>query len=234
MPASKPAPSASTSALSIGNEIVGLLAQLLLVFLSARIIWAEDDDLDTLRLLGWCLVASLYLGGTILMLNILVRIDQGDPPATRIIIRHPLTRVLSTVLTFASSLLGITVALELIVNIGTADREPFSEFSAVWAMLLSWSMFHWGFARIYFSRYHRAAEPSLLFPGTDEPRLIDFVYLAFTNATTFAVSDVQVTATRMRWTIVWHTTLAFFFNALIIALTMNVISSGALLSDLVS
>ena len=58
------------------------------------------------------------------------------------------------------------------------------------------------------------------------------MYLAFTNATTFAVSDVQVTSTRMRWTIVWHTTIAFFFNALIIVLTMNVVANGRFFADL--
>jgi uncharacterized membrane protein len=36
----------------------------------------------------------------------------------------------------------------------------------------------------------------------------------------------------MRWTIVWHTTLAFFFNALIIALVINVITKGEFLSQL--
>ena len=46
------------------------------------------------------------------------------------------------------------------------------------------------------------------------------------------MSDVQVMTTRMRWTVVWHTTFAFFFNALIIALTMNVISNGTLLQNL--
>lgn len=230
----KPSRTSAASVFSLGGEIVGLLTQILLVFVGARIIWADDDSLDPLRLLIWCLAASLYLGGTILWLNILVRLDQPDPPATRALIGHPLTRMLSTVLTFGSSFLGLTVAVDLILSLGREQREPFSEFSAVWAMLLSWSMFHWGYARIYFSRYHRAAEPPLLFPGTTEPRLLDFVYLAFTNATTFAVSDVQVVATRMRWTIVWHTTSAFFFNALIIALTMNVISNGALLRDLLA
>ncbi len=31
--------------------------------------------------------------------------------------------------------------------------------------------------------------------------------------------------TRMRWTVLWHTTLGFFFNALIIVLAVNTIIS---------
>jgi uncharacterized membrane protein len=34
---------------------------------------------------------------------------------------------------------------------------------------------------------------------------------------------VQVMTTRMRWTVVWHTTLSFFLNAMIIVLAVNTI-----------
>ncbi len=220
------------AALTVGGEVLGLLAQLLLVWIGANIMWGPEGEIGTIRLFAWCVVASFYLGATILGLNILVRIDRPDPHVARVLIGHPLTRLLSTLLTFGASALGLTVALDLITSIGLDVHEPFSEFSAVWAMLLSWALFNWGYARIYFSRYHRARKPPLLFPGTDEPRLADFAYLAFTNSTTFAVSDVQVVDTRMRWTIVWHTTLAFFFNALIIVLTMNVIANGKLFAEL--
>lgn len=224
------------SVLSLGGEALGVLAQLLLVWVGAAYVWGADDELDSLRLLAWCLVATCYLGATILGLNILVRLDRPDPRSTRTLIGHPLMRLLSMVLGFGASALGLTVAISLITDLGNEVHDPFSELSAIWAMLLSWAMFNWGFARIYFSRYHRAVDRSggrpLEFPGTPEPRLVDFVYFSFTNATTFAVSDVQVTSTRMRWTVVWHTTTAFFFNALIIVLTMNVIANGRLFAEL--
>ena len=220
--------------LSTGSEIVGLVVQLLLVYIGGTLLWGDDDEFEIYALILWCVVASVYLGATILTLNILVRIDQPDPASTRVLIGHPLTRMLSTLVTFGASVLGLSVAMDLITSLGLEQHKPVQEFSAIWAMLLSWSMFNWGYARIYFSRYHRARTPPLLFPGTPEPRLVDFVYLSFTNATTFAVSDVQVTDSHMRWTIVWHTTLAFFFNALIIVLTMNVIANGRLFADLFS
>jgi len=221
--------------LSISGEILGLLLQLVLVWLGAHIIWGSEGQIDeeeAVILIVWCLVASLYLGLTLLWLNVLVRIDTPDPAATRLLVGHPLTRMLSMVLTFGASLLGLTVALDLITSLGRDVHNPFLELSAVWAMLLSWVLFNWGYARIYFSRFHRAPQPPLEFPGTDDPRLVDFAYFAFTNATTFSVSDVKVVHTHMRWTVVWHTTLAFFFNALIIVLTMNVISNGSFFTEL--
>jgi uncharacterized membrane protein len=38
---------------------------------------------------------------------------------------------------------------------------------------------------------------------------------------------VEVLSTRMRWTIVWHSVLSYFFNGLIIVLALNTIMSGA-------
>lgn len=234
MTSQAPANSRLGLVLSTGGEILGLIIQLLLLYVGVMLLWGEDDEFEVFRLLLWCLVASVYLGATILSLNILIRIDTQDPVSTRVLIGHPLTRFLSTLVTFGASLIGLSVAMDLITSLGLEQHEPVQEFSAIWAMLLSWALFNWGYARIYFSRYHRATTPPLLFPGTPEPRLVDFVYLSFTNSTTFAVSDVQVVDSRMRWTIVWHTTLAFFFNALIIVLTMNIIANGRLFADLFS
>ncbi|PRI12464.1 DUF1345 domain-containing protein [Leucobacter massiliensis] len=220
---------------SIGAEAFGLLLQLLLVGLGWQIIWGSEGELaedEALLLILWCLVATLYLGLTLIWLNVLVRLDTPDPAVARLMVGHPITRLLSMAFTFGASLLGLTVALDLITSIGKDIHDPLLEGSAVWAMLLSWVLFNWGYARIYFSRFHRSARPPLEFPDTDQPRIVDFAYFAFTNATTFAVSDVRVLDTRMRWTVVWHTTLAFFFNALIIVLTMNVIANGSLFAAL--
>ena len=220
--------------LAISGEIIGMLMQLTLVWLAWRLLWENDEIVNMLELLTWCILATAYLGSTALALNVSARRRAPETAATRILIGHPLARLLSTLTTFGSSLMGLSVALDLITSLGAAQPNPVAEFAAVWAMLLSWVMFNWGYARIYFSHYHRATEPPLEFPGTASPRISDFAYLAFTNATTFAVSDVKVRTTRMRWTVVWHTTLAFFFNALIIGLTMKVISDGRLFAELFS
>lgn len=212
--------------LSVSGEIIGIIMQLLLIWVGWYLLWGTDEDFALVEMLTWCGIATLYLVPTILTLNVLVRIDQPDPIVTRVLVGHPLTRALSTILTFGSSLVGLSVAIDLITSIGKDLHDPAGEFTAVWAMLLAWAMFNWGYARIYFSRYHRAKTPPIVFPGTDDPRLVDFVYLAFTNSTTFAVSDVKIVDTHMRWTVVWHTTIAFFFNALIIVLTMNTIAGG--------
>lgn len=214
--------------LSIAGELFGLVVQLLLIYIGIEFALTMNDEINVLYIIIWCLLATLYLGLVILGLNVMVWLGVPDPLITRKIIGHPLTRLLSSILTFGATALGLREAFVLIVNIGQAKTDPFIEASAIWTMLLAWAMFNWGYARIYYSRYHRAPEPPLIFPGVAEPRLTDFVYFSFTNATTFATSDIQVVSSRMRWTVVWHTSYAFFFNALIIALSMNVILKGDL------
>ena len=70
-----------------------------------------------------------------------------------------------------------------------------------------------------------AAVPPLIFPYTKDPGLLDFVYVSFMVGTSFTPNDVE-TAPPIRWTVVWHSVLSFFFNAFIIVLAMNTIMGG--------
>nr|WP_243751837.1 DUF1345 domain-containing protein [Leucobacter weissii] len=210
------------------GEALGLLVQFLLVWIGVEYLFTDDgDEAESLRLLLWCMIATLYLSVTALLLSIGVRVRGEDPPALRRLRRNPLIRWISMVVTFSSSLVGLSAAITLILMRSDPDHLMFYELTAVWAMLVSWALFHWGYARIYYSRYYRLpGKPPMVFPGTETPRQVDFAYFAFTNGTTFGVTDVQVIDSHMRWTVVWHTTFGFFFNALIIVLTMNTISGG--------
>lgn len=209
---------------AIVAESIGLAVQLGLVALGVGFFAGEGDDLEAL--VAWCFLGSLYLVATIVALNIAVRRPTlAGRHRTRRFLAHPVMRAVASVLTFSASTVGVIAATMLVLLRNDPELGPLVEVFAVWAMLVSWCLFHWGWARIYYARYHAAAaEPPLEFPRTPEPGLIDFVYFAFTNATNFSVSDVLVTTTRMRWSVVWHTSFSFFFNALIIVLAINTIT----------
>ncbi len=70
------------------------------------------------------------------------------------------------------------------------------------------------------------AEPPMVFPYTQNPGLLDFVYVSFMVGTSFTPNDVETTM-RIRWTVVWHSVISFFFSAFIIVLAMNTITSGS-------
>ncbi|MBP6603592.1 MAG: DUF1345 domain-containing protein, partial [Verrucomicrobiales bacterium] len=53
------------------------------------------------------------------------------------------------------------------------------------------------------------------------PDFIDFAYFSFVIGMTFQVSDVQITGRTMRRTVLIHSLLAFLFNTVILAFSIN-------------
>ncbi|GEL18265.1 hypothetical protein PA7_21020 [Pseudonocardia asaccharolytica DSM 44247 = NBRC 16224] len=213
--------------------MLGVMLQLGLVVLGLTFIFiTEDHETAVLQLLSWCLLGSIYWVAIVVSLSLSTRRPSDDVEsfgarfeASRV------SRAIATVATFLSSAMGLGAASELIVLRNEPQWQGAIEFIAVWAMVLSWGLFHWGYAQIYYHRYYASSRRRPLeFPLTPEPRWTDFVYFSFTNGTNFSVSDVVVVDSRMRWTVIWHTTFSFFLNALIIVLTVNTIMSGDVLT----
>ena len=94
-------------------------------------------------------------------------------------------------------------------------------------LLLSWLMTHVTFAFRYAHEFYSrdagatAIDGGLEFPGTDRPDYLDFVYFALVLGMTFQVSDVQITARKLRRLATLHGLLGFLFNTVILALTVN-------------
>ena len=49
------------------------------------------------------------------------------------------------------------------------------------------------------------------------PTATDFLYFSFSVGTSFAVSDVNVASQAMRWHVMVHSVLSFFYNAVVLA-----------------
>lgn len=62
----------------------------------------------------------------------------------------------------------------------------------------------------------------LVFPGDLPPAALDFLYYSFVVGMTAQVSDVQVATVGMRRVTLVHGVASFFFNAVILALAVNV------------
>jgi len=205
-------------------RVADLLVQLALIWLGLLLILADDDEAIMADLAVWCTLGGLYWLASVIAVGVSVKRSQiAAPRWVGRLDTHPVVAAITVTATFLASFVGLVAATEILVLRNDPDWAGWVEPVGVFAMLLSWALYHWGFARIYDRRCRLADTPPLVFPGTESPRLADFVYFSFTNATTFAVSDVQVVTTRMRWTVVWHTTTSFFLNALIIVLAFSTI-----------
>lgn len=69
--------------------------------------------------------------------------------------------------------------------------------------------------------------PALLFPGSGEPDYWDYVYFSVVLSMTFQTSDVNIAGRHVRHLVLLHSIAAFFFNVVILALTVNALA-GAL------
>jgi uncharacterized membrane protein len=91
---------------------------------------------------------------------------------------------------------------------------------SAWAFLQV--MFALHYAGVYYQRHKGGVHGGLEFPGNQQPDWMEFFYQAFTLGCTFASSDVNVSSKRMRRIVVIQGVACFFFNAIILALTINV------------
>jgi uncharacterized membrane protein len=105
-------------------------------------------------------------------------------------------------------------------------RSSLLEGLAVAAVVLGWLVTHTGYtfryARIYYAPDERG-EPKkgLSFPGDEAPDDMDFAYFSFTLGMAFQVSDVTVTSSDLRRTVLFHSLQSFVFNTIIVALALN-------------
>ena len=95
--------------------------------------------------------------------------------------------------------------------------------------LASGSIFlSWLFVAVMFSQQYAHSfylKPGqLTFPGTDQPDYWDFMYFAVVLSMCCQTSDVVVTSGAMRRLVMAHGLVSFFFNVIIIAITVNVVA----------
>jgi uncharacterized membrane protein len=102
---------------------------------------------------------------------------------------------------------------------------------AVVTILLAWFFMNTMFAVHYaHSFYGDADDPAaaevrgLAFPGSSDPDYWDFLYFSVVIGMTFQVSDVQIESRHLRRVALAHGVIAFFFNVVVLALTINIIA----------
>jgi len=132
-----------------------------------------------------------------------------------------------TVATAMASLLAI-VALLGASAVGAAQRRSIELILATITIVLSWAFIHTMFALHYAHEfYDQSGVRGLAFPGgEEEPDYWDFLYFSLVIGMTSQVSDVGITTKEIRRTVAAHGVVSFFFNAALLALTVNIAASA--------
>ena len=132
--------------------------------------------------------------------------------------------ILGTSKNLPREVLGLHVALSSVSVIGS------------WAMVhtvfaLRYAHYYYGTRRSVRSHPNPQTQPQeehrggLDFPGGKLPDYWDFAYFSFVLGMTFQVSDVEITSRLIRRLALIHGLLSFAFNTVIVALSINIISS---------
>ncbi|MBW8879866.1 MAG: DUF1345 domain-containing protein [Asticcacaulis sp.] len=103
---------------------------------------------------------------------------------------------------------------------------------SVLTLMTSWAFIHTAFAfhyahGYYFSERHCGdkGERCLIFPGTETPDYLDFLYFSFIIGTSGQTADVSLAGRKTRPISTIHCIVAYVFNATVLALTINIAAS---------
>jgi uncharacterized membrane protein len=180
---------------------------------------------------GWIVAVSLFL----LLTALAVGMASPDRLRARARVQDASRWIIQGLIVLAA----VASLAAVIALLKKADGETAPMLAARIALaggvvVLSWTLIHTVFAVHYaHSFYGDGPAPGpddaggLLFPGNDRvPDFWDFFYFSLVLGMTCQVSDVQITGKHMRRLASVHGALSFFFNTVILALTINLLVSA--------
>lgn len=128
---------------------------------------------------------------------------------------------------------GVVLAIIVVaVAYQVASGEKFALLIASVTLFLAWLFGNILFALHYAHAFYLGREgggdcAGLDFPGDEKaPDYWDFMYFSFVVGTAFAVSDIRVESKALRRVVLLQSTLAFWFNIGVVALTISLVSAA--------
>lgn len=141
-----------------------------------------------------------------------------------------------TLIAIALLVVGVIITAVWIELSSSSGRDPAGIILAAVTLVLAWlfanTLFALHYAHVWYLPATKDGQQGLAFPGGDpatgdaSPDFWDFTYFAFVLGMTFQVSDVVITAKRMRRLALVHAMLAFVFNIAVIALSVSLVAAA--------
>jgi uncharacterized membrane protein len=174
----------------------------------------------TRLLVGWDAAVALYL--------VLTYRVMADASVARIRERAAIVDEGATALLILTPAAALASLVAVVIELGHAPSLTQITL-AISTIVLSWAFMHSIFALHYAHEFYGEGRDDsiggLIFPGKDDPDYWDFLYYSLVVAMTAQVSDVQITSKTIRRLTTLHGAISFFFNATVLALTVNIVSS---------
>lgn len=226
--ADAPAPATASWAAYLGTRLTELALIVIGIGFAAD---TGQPEAEVRYLAVWDLLAVAYLViGAVALRR--TRRTGGIVPGTRAptaTIRVLASPRFNFVFTLAASVVGMTSAAVVSTDGHAPGVGGEIRLLGILSIGCAWGLLHAGYARFYGCLFYLPGEGGLPeggldFPGRDQPGGDDFMYFSFTIGTAFAVSDVNVTSSAVRWHVLVHSVLSFLYNAVVLALAFAVLT----------
>jgi uncharacterized membrane protein len=202
------------------------------VGLAAFVLTAHGNALILRALAGWDTAVLVFI---VLILAMMAHGTQ-DNMRRRSAAQDQGRWVILTVILVGSlfSLLALG-GVQKLFKAAQGDESVVYLLTIIGTILLAWLQVHTVFALHYAHAYYGLTDDEddedgliggLEFPSEKEPDYWDFMYFSFVIGMTCQVSDVQVCGRNMRRLALVHGIVAFLFNTIILALTINIVASA--------
>jgi len=203
------------------GAVVGIVALLLL---PSSVSWAVREAT------AWCVGGATYL---ILAYRVMSRC-QSDRIRSRAAHQDD-----SGIVILALILLAIFASFAAIFGLVTEAKETSRGAKLVYVglaaatILTSWAVMQVAFTLHYAHEHYaphnltRDGTGSLDFPNDLHPDYWDFLYFATSIGATSQTSDVAIRSKGLRRLVTLHSIVAFFFNTMVLAMTINLAASMA-------
>jgi uncharacterized membrane protein len=193
-------------------------------------------------LVGWTYAASIGfdVAAVVFLVWTWVAVGRMDAEQTALhATREDPTRRMTRLIVLAACVASLGGVGVLLVRAAADEGSQRAWVAAlgVGSVAVSWFVVH-GLFTLHYAELYYGADGDPHAPGAGKaggidfgldtpPRYGDFAYLAFTVGMTYQLSDTPVTTRALRGSVLHHALLSYFFGALIVGASVNLVVSLA-------
>jgi uncharacterized membrane protein len=169
-------------------------------------------------LAAWATVATVFVVWTWAVITPM----DADDTASHATREEP-TRAGAHLIVLAAAVVALVGVAVVLLDHEVGKLSP--TIAVLSSVIASWAALNTVFTLRYARMYLEGGAGGIVFHQDEPPVYTDFAYVALTIGMSFAVSDPDLTNSRMRRTALFHALLSYLFGTVIIAVVVNIVAA---------